>query len=199
MTEGGKIQALNAAVNELLPHLEEVSRENVHAQILVRALSFSRGCSWHVGTPTSPGELRWPQLRARGTTDLGAALRELAGQLSSPPMEQRAFPPAIVLISDGQPTDDFAGGLAALESSQWGAKAQRFAVAIGGDADREMLARFVGDDEVPVLEARSADHLKDLLQFVSTVVMHRSIPGEGSAVMPPPPKQSHTHLGDTWV
>src|SRR5687768_2541313 len=89
MAASGKIQALNVAVGELLPHLEDVSQENVHAQILVRALSFSTGCTWHVATPTAPADLQWKPLRAQGTTDLGAALKDLSGQLSSPPMEPR--------------------------------------------------------------------------------------------------------------
>lgn len=197
MTPHGKIQALNAAVEEMLPHLESVSHENVHSDILVRAVAFSSGVTWHVPTPTPPGELRWPPLRARGLTDLGAALVALAAELSTPPMPPRAFPPAVVLISDGRPTDDFEAGLATFGATQWGSKSQRFAIAIGADADRAMLARFVGDPDVPVLEARSADHLKHLLQFVSTVAMARSLPSDGKQKLPPPPVAAET--ADGWV
>ncbi len=197
MTPHGKIQALNAAVEEMLPHLESVSADNVHSEILVRALAFADGCSWHVERPTPPGELRWPPLRARGMTDLGTALSALAEQLHTPPMPARAFPPAVVLVSDGKPTDDFEAGLAALAATEWGARAQRFAIAIGADADRTMLARFIGDPEVPVLEARSADHLKNLLQFVSTVAMQRSLPSDGVNRLPPPPAAADS--GDGWV
>ncbi len=197
MTPHGKIQALNAAVEEMLPHLDSVSAENVHSDILVRAIAFSSGCTWHIATPTPPGELRWPTLRAQGLTDLGAALVTLSAELSTPPMPPRAFPPAVVLISDGRPTDDFEAGLATFVATQWGAKSQRFAIAIGTDADRAMLAQFVGDPEVPVLEARSADHLKHLLQFVSTVAMQRSLPSDGKAQLPPPPQA--TDSTDGWV
>lgn len=201
MAEGGKIQALNAAVEELLPHLDGVTNENIHADILVRAIAFATGSQWHVQQPTRPADLRWPSLRARGTTDLGGALRLVSQELMSPPMPERAFPPALLLISDGRPTDDFAGGLAALEGSQWGSKAQRFAVAIGSDADRTMLARFVGDPEIPVLEARNAEHLKNLLQFVSTVAMQRSRPDVGTPHLPPIPAPTPVDngLAATWV
>lgn len=201
MTEGGKIQALNAAVEELLPHLDSVTNDNIHADILVRAIAFSTGSQWHVEGATRPADLRWPPLQARGTTDLGGALRLVAQELMSPPMPERAFPPALLLISDGRPTDDFASGLVALEGSQWGGKAQRFAVAIGSDADKTMLARFVGDPEIPVLEARNAEHLKNLLQFVSTVAMHRSLPAVGTPHLPPIPAPTHTGHGATatWV
>jgi uncharacterized protein YegL len=197
MTPHGKIQALNAAVEEMLPHLESVSHDNVHSEILVRAISFSDGYAWHVRQPTPPGELRWPPLRARGMTDLGAALTALAAELHTPPMPPRAFPPAVVLVSDGKPTDDHEAGLATLAATEWGSKSQRFAIAIGADADRGMLAQFVGDPDVPVLEARSADHLKHLLQFVSSVAMQRSLPSDGKSQLPPPPVA--VEAGDGWV
>lgn len=202
MAEGGKIQALNAAVEELLPHLEGVANENIHADILLRAVAFSNGSRWHVPQPTRPAELHWRALRAQGATDLGGALRLVAQELMSPPMPERAFPPAVLLISDGKPTDDFVDGLAQFERSQWGSKAQRFAVAIGSDADRAVLQHFVGDPEIPVLEARNADHLKNLLQFVSTVAMQRSRPDRGPAPLPPPPVPKTTPAGGidkTWV
>lgn len=201
MAEDGKMQALNAAVEELLPHLDNVSNENLHAEILVRAIAFSSGCRWHVAEPTPPAALRWPPLRAQGTTDLGAALRLLAPELMSPPMEARAFPPAVVLIGDGRPTDDFLGGLSAFENSQWGGKAQRFAIAIGHNADRAMLGRFMANPELPVLEARNADHLKNLLQFVSTVAMQRSLPARGIAPLPPTPEPTMPGgpIAATWV
>ena len=56
--------------------------------------------------PTPVEDLVWEDLEAGGYTDLGAALRELTTQLRVPPMEERALPPAVVLISDGMPTDE---------------------------------------------------------------------------------------------
>ena len=41
------------------------------------------------------------------TEKLGKAFDLLAAQLSIPPMPERALPPVIVLLSDGQPTDDY--------------------------------------------------------------------------------------------
>ena len=41
---------------------------------------------------------------------MGRALKLVAGELRSP-MSDRALPPVLVLISDGQPTDDFGKGL----------------------------------------------------------------------------------------
>ena len=54
-------------------------------------------------------------------------------------MSDRALPPVLVLISDGQPTDDFGKGLEDLLGQPWGKKAVRVAIAIGDDADLEVL------------------------------------------------------------
>ena len=54
----------------------------------------------------------------------------------------------LVLISDGQPTDDFTSGLQALMNEPWGRKAVRIAIAIGEDADQEVLKKFIANPEL---------------------------------------------------
>ena len=96
--------------------------------------------------PTPVEELEWSDLGAGGITAMGEALRLVAAELHSPPMEARALPPVLVLISDGQPTDDFDGGLAALMREPWAQKAVRLAIAMGHDADLEVLQSFIGPE-----------------------------------------------------
>ena len=87
--------------------MRKVADENPNANILVRAVKFSDGAQWHVAQPTPIENFRWMDLSADGVTDLGKALKLVADQLRCPPMEERALPPVLVLMSDGQPTDDF--------------------------------------------------------------------------------------------
>ncbi|MFZ1641992.1 MAG: vWA domain-containing protein, partial [Candidatus Contendobacter sp.] len=111
MSIDGKIQALNTAIREALPHMRQVADENPNAEVLVRALKFSSGAQWHVSQPTPVADFKWADLQTEGVTDLGRALAMVAEQLRIPPMSDRALPPVLVLISDGQPTDDFNKGL----------------------------------------------------------------------------------------
>jgi hypothetical protein len=90
--------------------------------------------------------LQWQDLRAGGVTALGEALELVAAELRTPPMEERALPPVLVLISDGQPTDDFELGLTALMAQPWARRAVRLAIAMGHDADAEVLQRFIGHE-----------------------------------------------------
>ena len=166
MAADGKMQALNTAVREMLPHLESVSAQNPHAQLLVRAIAFSAGARWHVVEPTEPGDLRWVDLTAEGYTDLGAALHLLAPELTVPPMARRALPPAVLLVSDGLATDDADSGLEHVLSTPWGAHAVRTAVAIGRDADVGGLQRFMGTTEEP-LTASNPEELVRCLRWAS--------------------------------
>lgn len=182
MAVDGKIQALNNAVREAIPHMQSVCRENPNAQVLVRALAFSDGARWHIAQPTPVEEFRWTDLGANGITDMGKALGMVADELHIPPMTDRALPPVLVLISDGRPTDDFAEGLAALMREPWGVKAARVAIAIGEDADSEILQAFIGSTGLQPLQANDPEALVSHIKWVSTAVLKAaSMPASQSA------------------
>jgi len=171
MSVDGKIQALNNAIREALPHMRGVADENPNAEVLVRTLAFSNGAHWHCSQPTPVADFKWTDLQTEGLTAMGQALGLLAEQLRMPPMSDRALPPVLVLISDGQPTDDFGAGLEALMREPWGKKAVRVAIAIGEDADLEVLQRFIGHGELQPLQANNPEALVRHIKWVSTAVL----------------------------
>jgi len=171
MSIDGKIQALNNAIRESLPHMRSVADENPNAEVLVRALAFSSGAQWHVSQPTPVDEFKWDNLTADGYTDLGLALTMLAEQLRIPPMTDRALPPVLVLISDGEPTDDFTHGLQTLMAEPWGKKAVRISIAIGEDANLDVLQKFIGHSEMKPLQANNPEALVRHIKWVSTAVL----------------------------
>lgn len=171
MDVDGKIQSLNTAIKEAIPNMQAVADENPNAQVLVRAVKFSSGAQWHVSQPTEVADFRWEDLTAEGVTDMGKALLMVADQLKIPPMTERALPPVLVLISDGQPTDDYASGLKALMDQPWGRKAVRIAIAIGEDADTEVLQKFIGNPELKPLQANNPEALVKYIKWVSTAVL----------------------------
>ncbi len=171
MKTDGKIQALNVAIHEAIPHMQKVGAENPNAQVLVRAIKFSSGAQWHISQPTPVEDFKWEDLQADGVTDMGKALSMVAEQLKIPPMTDRALPPVLVLISDGQPTDSFERGLKELMEQPWGMKAVRIAIAIGSDADYDVLQRFIGHVEIKPLQANSPESLVNYIKWVSTAVL----------------------------
>jgi uncharacterized protein YegL len=171
MKTDGKIEALNTAIREAIPHMQKVASENPNAQVLVRAIKFSSGAQWHISQPTPVEDFKWVDLKADGVTDMGKALSMVAEQLKIPPMTDRALPPVLVLISDGQPTDSFEKGLAALMDQAWGKKAVRIAIAIGSDADHDVLQKFIGHVEIKPLQANNPESLVNYIMWVSTAVL----------------------------
>ncbi len=171
MKSDGKIQTLNMAIREAVPHMQRVAGENPNAQVLVRAVAFSSGAQWHLSQPTPVEDFKWVDLQAEGVTDMGKALSMIAEQMRMPPMTDRALPPVLVLISDGQPTDDFKSGLQALMDQPWGKKAVRIAIAVGEDADLDVLNEFIGNVEIKPLQANNPEALVDYIKWVSTAVL----------------------------
>jgi len=171
MAIDGKIQALNNAIRETIPHMRQVADENPNARVLVRAVRFASGASWHIAEPTPVHDFEWQDLDTQGVTDMGRALQIVAEELKIPPMTDRALPPVLVLISDGQPTDDMNAGLSALMQLPWGKKAVRIAIAIGEDADYELLQQFIGNPDVKPLQANNPEALVRSIKFVSTAVL----------------------------
>jgi uncharacterized protein YegL len=168
---GDKIQTLNFAIREALPHMREVSRANPNAQVLVRAVRFATGAQWHVSQPTGVEDFEWKDLSADGSTDMGKAMVLVADILKTPPMTERALPPVLVLLSDGEPTDDFASGLKVLMEQPWGKKAVRLAIAIGEGANREVLERFMAHPELKPLQANNPEMLVKYIRWASTAVL----------------------------
>jgi uncharacterized protein YegL len=171
MKSNGKIQSLNTAIREAIPHMQSVADENPNAKVLVRAIKFSDGAHWHISDATPVADFRWADLSADGQTDMGKALSMVADEMKMPPMSDRALPPVLVLISDGQPTDNFEKGLNQLLAQPWGKKAVRIAIAIGEDADTEVLQQFIDNAEYKPLQANNPEALVRQIKWVSTAVL----------------------------
>ncbi len=198
MAADGKMQALNNAMRETIPHLVEVADANPHARVLVRVLAFSTGARWHVEAPTPIESFVWTDLVPGGYTDLGAALGLLAGEMRTPPMEERALPPAVVLISDGMPTDEYRAAYNALLDEPWGSRSVRLAVGIGRDADRDMLNSFVSGDDLGAVTANNPEQLAHMIRWAS---VHASRAASTATALPnfgPTPLDPTEELEITW-
>lgn len=169
MSVDGKIQSLNYAIQNAIPDMQKVADENPNADVLVRAIRFSNGAQWHIAQPVAVADFKWQDLNAEGVTDMGKALSMVAEQLKLLP--ERGLPPVLVLISDGQPTDNFAAGMKDLLDQRWGQKAVRIAIAIGADADAKVLQEFIGNPEIQPLQANNSESLVRFIKWVSTAVL----------------------------
>ena len=182
--QGEKIQTLNYAIRQTIPDMRKEADANPNASIMVRAIKFSDGASWHISAATPIHDFNWNDLSAGGVTAMGMALELVAGELRQFSLDTKRLPPVLVLLTDGQPTDDFKKGLDELMSTPWGKKAVRIAIAIGKDADIGVLEEFTGNREL-VLEAKNPQLLIQFIKWASTVVKTVSSPRavDGGTVM----------------
>ena len=179
--DGEKIQTLNYAIRQTIPDMRKEADANPNATIMVRAVKFSDGAAWHAPTATPIDNFNWTDLTAGGVTAMGMALELVAMELKNFPAETKRLPPVLVLLTDGQPTDDFRKGLDELMSTPWGRKAVRIAIAIGKDVDTSVLEQFTGNKEL-VLEAKNPQLLVKFIKWASTVVKNVSAPKTGDTL-----------------
>jgi uncharacterized protein YegL len=166
---GEKIGAVNTAIREALNDPEFKSAGGADADILVAALEFNNGCRWITPVPQSIDSFIWNDLDADGGTDLGAACRELSAKLDrngflNAPGGSAA--PVILLLSDGDPTDDFDSGLAVLKKNKLYNQCIRMACAIGDDANIDLLSEFTSGRE-SVLRVHTPEALRKWIRVVS--------------------------------
>jgi uncharacterized protein YegL len=172
MAAEGKIDALNQSVREMLATF--ASTDDLRAEIHVAILTFGGDARLHTSLQPASA-VKWSDMVADGGTPMGQAMT-LAADLvdDKDKIPGRAYRPTVVLISDGQPTDSWQTGLDRMTKHGRAQKADRMALAIGGDADTDMLRRFLDDEKKQVFVAADARRIKDFFQFVTMSVAARS-------------------------
>lgn len=172
MAADGKIAALNLAVREMLEAFKD--EFDLRAAIQVCVITFGGEARMHLPLGNAADAV-WTDLGANGGTPMGAAFqmtRTLVEDRNALP--SRAYRPTVVLVSDGQPTDEWRQQLDALLQSERGGKTFRMALAIGADADHAVLSEFLADAQARVYRADEARQIRKFFQFVTMSVSTRS-------------------------
>lgn len=195
MFKNGKIEALNRGLQDMLKTFGGESR--LRAEIQVSVITFG-GYQAEVSLGLTPAHNieAFNPLTADGPTPLGGALR-LASELieDRERISSRAYKPVIVLVSDGYPTDDWRQAFETLKSGERSAKATRFAMAIGSDADFAMLADFANDPEAPLFKAENA---RDIHRFFKAVTMSVSARSQSTSPNQSTPLQLPPESEEDW-
>lgn len=171
--EGKKIGAVNAAIEELIPDLRHMSESQADSEIKLAVMKFSTGCEWVTPSLMSLDSFDdWESLEANGLTDLGAAFLELNDKLSKNGFMDRGaassgfYAPVIILLSDGEPTDDYMSALKKLQANKWYQAALKIAIAIGEDANREVLKRAIRNVEL-LFTVNDIGSLRKIIRFIA--------------------------------
>lgn len=169
---GNKIENLNKAVEDMLDTFAQ--EEKMETEILVSVITFGEEVELHVPY-AKPSQVQWKALEASGMTPMGTALRMAKAMIEDKETTpSRAYRPTIVLVSDGQPTDNWEEPLEDFISEGRSAKCDRMAMAIGYDEDETVLRRFIEGTPHDLFEAENAGQLHQFFQRVTMSVTTRT-------------------------
>jgi len=186
---GSKIGQVNTVMDEVIPELRGIGKSD--ADVKVAVLQFDSICRWMTPEPESVETFVWKDLQAYGFTSMGAAFKELYSKMSREEFlnaPSLSFAPVIILLSDGEPTDDYRQGLDMLGANSWFKHSMKIAIAIGDDANDGILTEFTGNSEL-VLHVKGGKDLADILRFVSITSAQigsrsRGFTGNGAGITP---------------
>lgn len=183
---GTKIGSVNHAMGESIPEMCKLVEDNADANLNIAVLLFSNGAQWMTPTPVNVADFHWNNIDAEYVTDFGVALKMLNEKLNRNENgfmkdASESFAPAFILMSDGQPTDDYKNQLEKLKNNGWFKNGTRTAIAIGNDADKNILSEFTGNTE-SVIEVHNAKDLAKVIKFVS-ITSSQVVTSASSSIM----------------
>lgn len=168
--QGAKIDSLYNATCDMIDTF--VGAQLKEQSIDVAIITFGNEIKLH--TPYTPvKELQDKGLEhfvADGMTPMGTAIQMAKDMIDDKSVTpSRIYRPAVVLVSDGEPNDDWRNPMAMFINDGRSSKCQRFAVAIGEKADRTVLETFTENPD-NVFYAANASDLAECFKTVSMSV-----------------------------
>lgn len=167
MSRNGKIDALNMALRDFIRSLKE---EESEVDIKISLFSFGGDNAICELPLTSVNEIDPDTylFQAHGRTPMGQVFTMIKEMIEDRNIvTSRSYKPTLVLLTDGIPTDDYKKPLEKLINNGRSQKSFRIAMAIGDDADKNMLSAFVSSPELLI----SGDQARDIKKFFRFVTM----------------------------
>ena len=207
--QGAKIDSLYNATCDMIDTF--VGAQLKEQSIDVAIITFGKEIKLHTSyTPVKEIQDKGLEhFKADGMTPMGTAIQMAKDMIEDKNVTpSRIYRPAVVLVSDGEPNDDWRNPMAMFINDGRSSKCQRFAVAIGEKADRTVLETFTENPD-NVFYAANASDLAECFKTVSMSVTSTAtkpetpkpvVNAKTPTTMPPvsaPAKQDDDD-GDDW-
>lgn len=207
LVEGGtsKIQVLNEAVRKMIESF--AAEERMETEFLVSIIVFGDNATQHL-PPTAASSVKWADMTANGCTAMGAAFSLAKGLIEDKKVvPSRAYRPTVVLVSDGQPTDDWKQPLESLIAGGRSSKCFFMAMGIGENPGMQVLERLISQTPVlvevngiaisnTVFRATDAEKMHEFFRKVTMSVTVRSKSSNPNAV--PTSTTANAEEGGYW-
>ena len=157
--EGDKINNLYAATCEMIESFADFGKTEVPFKVAI--ITFGGDyANCHTRYTDAKDLQNLPTFNAYGMTPLGNALK-----MAKAMIEDR---PVVILVSDGQPNDEYEEPMRAFLNEGRTAKCQRMSMGIGSDADYQMLERFASESSL-CFRAEDAADIKSKMKMIGTI------------------------------
>ena len=169
---GKPIDTLNRAVEAMIAEFQKA--ETMETFIKFSIITFGKdGVKLH--TPLEEvSKIQYTPLDAGGSTPMGAALSMAKAMIEDKTIfKGRDYRPAIVLLSDGAPNDDWKGPMDDFISTGRSSKCDRMALAIGS-ADEKVLNKFIKGCANPLFYAKDASKIVEAFKKITMSVTMRT-------------------------
>jgi len=173
MNHDSKIDELNQSVREMLDSFRK--EQSVQAEICVSIITFGSEVKTH--TELTPAkDINFTDLVAGGMTFMGRAMDEAYDMIEDKTkVPKNAYRPVVMLVSDGEPNDDhWEDKLKKFTTTGRSSKCDRWSLAIGDDADIDMMKSFLDHPEKEVCHVEDAADIHKFFRYFSTSVIQRS-------------------------
>lgn len=171
-----KIDKLNEAVVVMMKKFDELEQSERFIRVTVIEFNDDEHIIGKINDTPKNFLQNFVPLTEGGLTQMGKAIDEAKRILEDSELTpKRWYKPAVILVSDGypeppgnadSPIERFIGGGKT-------AKAQRFAIAIGADLDKNILLKFAGAEK-NLLSAENAQDIVKWFEFLSRTVTERA-------------------------
>lgn len=171
--EQSKIAELEKAVQEMIKDFAH--EEQLETEIQLAVITFGNNGVQLALPYTNASKVELQKLEASGNTPMGAALHMAKDMIEDKETTPgRAYRPLVILCSDGEPNDSWEDPMDAFISSGRSSKCDRMAMAIGSDANENVLKRFIAGTDNSLFYAKDASSLHKFFKFVTMSVTSRS-------------------------
>lgn len=164
---GTPIDTLNDSVKKMLATFSKDDSANAEIQIAIVTFGGTAGQKLPL---TNAGNVSWTDMTASGGTPLGSAISIVSDMVENKDViPSNAFRPAIILVSDGIPTDNWRTNFESFLNAPRSSKCHRLALGINmtqGDDAHQMLSDFVSAGEKVFLGDAS-----EIVKFFKYVTM----------------------------
>ena len=170
---GQPIDMLNKAVKAMIAEFKKAETMETFIKLSIITFGSENGVDLH--TPlTEVSKIDFQPLNVAGATPMGTAFKMAKAMIEDKEIfKGRDYRPAIVLLSDGAPTDDWEQPLSDFINNGRSSKCDRMAIAIGS-ADESVLQKFIAGCENPLFYAEDASKIIDAFKKITMSVTMRT-------------------------